>query len=265
MSVDKFAAFSLIAIIATVGLTMAETASPTGAAALSSMPSGHAKLPAEVLDAIKNRAEEVEIPVSKGVSRIFFIDYKGPVHAGTGTDCGPDSASYKPIRRNLKWKSFPVPYQVDASASGLDAAAAKQAVVNAFDSWDAEEHPAGAFFAESSAPKVTVGWAFIDGFGGTLAVTSISYNRFTNTILSASVTYDTGDSWAIYPGLSCSGQGGAFDVEGIGAHELGHVIGLAHASKTTDSALTMYPTAGQGETHKRTLGTGDKKGLDAIY
>jgi hypothetical protein len=41
-----------------------------------------------------------------------------------------------------------------------------------------------------------------------------------------------------------------------------NTIGLGHVSNTK---LTMYGTAAQGETLKRSLGIGDQKGIDAIY
>lgn len=260
-------AIAVVAVIAIVGIVNPSLASYGATPRSGQQASTPADLPDQVKEAIKNKLDFVEIPVSPELSRIYWIDYASPIHLGTGTDCGPDSDSYKRWR-NLKWFSsdFPVRYQIDASGvTGVDQATAKQAVVNAFNTWDAEEHPAGAFFTEASPSKINVNWGNLDGAGGTLAVTSVTYNVRTGRINRASVTYDSGDPWAVYPSLSCNSQGSAFDIEDVGAHEIGHVIGLAHVGSANDIALTLYPYASLGETLKRTLGTGDKKGIDAIY
>lgn len=219
-------------------------------------------LPDKVKEAIKNHDEFVEVQVDKEHNKVFWIDYAS--HATpSGTDCGPDSSSYKSMR--VKWASFPLPYQVDVSNSGLDPVLAKQAVVTSLNTWDVEEHPAGTTFVEASPYKVFIKWGYLDGFGSTLAVTSVSYNVATKKIVSATVTYDSGDSWSIYSSLNCAGQGSAFDVENVGTHEIGHVLGLDHVRKSQDSGQTMWPYASQGETMRRTLGTGDKRGIDALY
>lgn len=261
------------AFVVALGFAFNGTPSATGMATAAAAE----RLPPQVMDAIGNRLDEIEVPVSKEVSIAYFIDYASPVHATLpGTDCGPNSNSFKTIKGGLRWKSFPVPYAIsteglhqDVNADGIvdstDSAAAKQAVANAFGTWDAENHPPGLMFAESLSPKIAVGWSFIDGPGGTLAIASVSHSAATKEIKGVSITYDSGDSWRVYGGLSCTSQGAAFDIEDIASHEIGHAIGLAHVSKAGDAALTMYPTAGQGETHKRTLGTGDKKGVDALY
>lgn len=232
-----------------------------------------ADFPHEVWSAIKEGHDQVEMPLSHELSQIHFIDYAN--HATpTGTDCGPESSSYKLMR--VKWKAFPITYNIDTSGLSQDvngdsiidlndALAAQQAVMNGIATWDAEEHPAGTIFVQDANAKVPVIWAYIDGPGGTLAVTSVTYNTATKAIVKAPVTFDTGDLWKTYSQLSCSGQGNSFDIENIGTHELGHVLGLDHTRKTMDTALTMWPYASFGETFKRTLGTGDKKGLDALY
>ncbi|MEM4282756.1 MAG: matrixin family metalloprotease [Candidatus Woesearchaeota archaeon] len=223
-------------------------------------------LPEEVRAAIAAGKDFVDIPVTPELSRAFFIDYSKAVHVTPlGTDCGPDSSSYKLMGKGLKWFVFPISYNIDPSGSGIDPFLTKQAVVNGMNSWDAEEHPTGGLFVESLPAKVSIGWNPIDGPGGALAVTSLTYMTKTKEIVSATVSFDSQESWTQYPALSCTSQGSAFDIENVAAHEIGHVIGLDHVRKFTDQALTMWPYAGPGETFKRTLGTGDKKGIDALY
>ncbi len=259
----------IVAIVAIIGLVLmltGKTGFPNGAFVFGTQAvASFGKVSPEVQNAIRNRLDKVEVPITKELSKLFFIDYVGRIHATPlGTDCGPDSTSYKKIRKGIRWLQFPVSYQIDPSNSGIGDVA-KQAVVNALNSWDYEEHPIGDFFIEASPAEITIKWDYIDGAGGALAVTSVLFNIITGEILSSSVTFDSGDEWAVYPGLSCEGQGSAFDVENIAAHEIGHAVGLDHVRKSSDVALTMWPYAAQGETHKRTLGKGDKLGVDALY
>jgi hypothetical protein len=214
------------------------------------------------------------------LSKIVFIDYGKPgkdppgkqqqdIHTGasTSTDpCGDGSSQY--ALKQIKWKSFPVSYNINPSAvtRGVDKTAAKQAVVKAFNTIDNENHPAGTFFtqtSDASNAKIKVWWAAIDGSGGALARTTVWYNTATKVISKAEVVFDTGDKWFISSKWSCAGIAGSpFDIQDVATHEIGHAVGLGHV---TDTKLTMYGSAAQGETLKRSLGIGDQKGIDATY
>jgi len=207
---------------------------------------------------------QMSIAQPPNIDRIIFIDYVGPVHATQlATDCGPDSSKFSKL--GVKWPSFPVKYTIDTSGSGVKDNDAKSAIGNALDSWDDENHPNGEFFQEGTPAKLTIGWEEMDGPGGALATAIITYNTLTKNIISAQVRFDSGDSWTVYSSVECDSQGSDFDIEDVMAHEAGHVVGLGHTPGAKNVALTMYPYASAGETLKRTLGTGDKKGLDAIY
>ena len=65
---------------------------------------------------------------------------------------------------------------------------------------------------------------------------------------------------------SDSGEAGKMDYQNIATHEFGHALGLGHSPTDIDCVEeTMYPTAGYGETNKRTLETGDLTGLGKLY
>jgi hypothetical protein len=215
------------------------------------------------------------------LQKIVFIDYGRPgkdppgrqqqedVHTGASgsTDpCGDGSSQY--LSQNIKWNSFPVSYHINVNAvtSSVDKSAAKKAVIYAFNTIDNENHPSGTFFTrtfDSSNAKIKVWWAAIDGSGDVLARTTVWYNSATRVIAKAEVVFDTGDKWFISSNRSCAGIAGSpFDIQNIATHEVGHAIGLGHVSNTK---LTMYGSAAQGETLKRSLGIGDQKGIDAIY
>ncbi|KAL7084556.1 hypothetical protein ACP275_14G230300 [Erythranthe tilingii] len=53
---------------------------------------------------------------------------------------------------------------------------------------------------------------------------------------------------------------GKFDLQTIGLHELGHVLGLGH---TTDGGAIMTPTLGSG--FRKGLGQDDINGIKALY
>jgi len=262
--------FAIVAVVAFV-LFWSNNSGITGSFAGASK----ARFPEAVWSAMAWGQDSIELPLTKELSQVFFIDYARPVHATPlGSDCGPNSNSFKAMR--AKWKSFPVSFSIsaeglsqDVNADGFvdanDAFAAEQSVLNGFAAWDTQDHPVGNLFVPGTPAKIIVSWGFIDGAGGTLAVASTTYNIVTKAIVSVAVTFDSGDSWRVYSILSCSGQGALFDVENVAAHEIGHAVGLDHVRKSGDIALTMYPYASQGETHKRTLGSGDMKGIDALY
>ena len=217
------------------------------------------------------------------LDKLVFIHYGRPgkdppgrqqqqqedIHSGASgsTDpCGDGSSQYALTQR--KWNSFPVSYHVSADAvtSGVDRSAARQAIVNAFNTIDAENHPSGTFFTrtfDSTNAKIKVWWASIDGSGGALARTTVWYNTATKIISKAEIVFDRVDKWFISTRSSCAGIAGSpFDIQNVAVHEVGHAAGLGHAS---DTKLSMYGSSAQGETLKRSLGIGDQRGIDAIY
>ena len=206
---------------------------------------------------------------SKGadLAKIVFVDYGRParsIHNGPADDaCGDGSGKYATLSGGIKWKSFPVAYTIDASSSGIDSTAAKNAVMAAFKTIDDEQHPSGDFFVQTNSnPKITVKWAPIDGQGSALAQTTTYFNTASKTIVKADIVFDSADKWSVNSNFGCNGGGNSFDVQNVGTHEIGHAIGLGHVS---DNLLTMYRYASPGETLKSSLGRGDQRGIDKLY
>jgi hypothetical protein len=57
----------------------------------------------------------------------------------------------------------------------------------------------------------------------------------------------------------CSGE---YDIDGVMAHEVGHVIGIGHSNV---SGATMYPSVSACNTANRTLATDDFNARDDLY
>ncbi|MBI4606834.1 MAG: matrixin family metalloprotease [Planctomycetes bacterium] len=219
-----------------------------------------------LLAAGRAMALEVVLPGAAGEVHVFIFDAAGgdlPSHVGPAGDaCGDGTTRNKLI--GVKWSSFPVTIHYDGTSLEGIAAGGAAAARAAFQVWDDEEHPGGSFFSEvasASSAKVKVLAGPVDGALGTLAVTSYTYNRFTRLFVSATVTFDTAEIWGLLP-ESCVATGSSFDVQAVGAHEAGHVVGLAHVS---DSLQTMYTYGSAGKTLGRTLGRGDQAGIDKLY
>ena len=58
---------------------------------------------------------------------------------------------------------------------------------------------------------------------------------------------------------------GAFDIQNIATHEVGHIVGLDDLYDSDNSYLTMYGYGAEGETKKISLEDGDKAGAHEIY
>lgn len=98
------------------------------------------------------------------------------------------------------------------------------------------------------------------GASSTIAVTTTWYYRGSGVAVESDGQYNTYYAWAT------DGRSDAMDVLNIVTHEVGHSFGLDHPRSTPSTAcLTMYAYASEGETQKRTLGSGDIYGIRAAY
>lgn len=94
---------------------------------------------------------------------------------------------------------------------------------------------------------------------GTLAVTTMSYRVSTGQILDADI--DVNGVAHFWTDTTAPGQVDT-DVQNTLTHELGHVLGLAHAP---DPEATMYAESAAGDLEKRSLSQDDIDGLCFIY
>jgi len=68
--------------------------------------------------------------------------------------------------------------------------------------------------------------------------------------------------WVTRPGPTC---GGAWSIEDVATHELGHAFGLDHVGEGVHGNLTMSPLILPCQNGETTLGLGDVRGLRALY
>jgi predicted Zn-dependent protease len=202
---------------------------------------------------------------------IIIVDYAGPsplsglklpFSASSIDPCGDGTDEFE-LLGGIRWQSFPVTYAINTANSGVDPTIARNAVIESFDEFDTYM-PGQAFTLTNdfNAAKIKLSWQFIDGPSNVLGQATWTYDPATLEIVSASIVLDSGDNWFASAVHSCAGTGTSHDIQNIATHELGHAVGLGHVS---DAFLTMYPTSSAGETLKRSLGDGDKAGLNFLY
>lgn len=190
-----------------------------------------------------------------------FVDY---THAGPGPHPTTESNSFHLTQGGIKW--FPgsdVEYRIIGTEGVTDG---NTAIGNTVSTWDSfittrtfsRDDSTTQLNPCTSSPN-TIQWASIDGPGNILATASVCRNVATKEIGGFVITVDTEDSWSI------GGSSTTFDVENVLSHEWGHVAGLDHTNAPKDGCLTMYRFASLEEIQKRTLGLGDKLGMNALY
>lgn len=208
-------------------------------------------------------SERAKVLQSEWVEEVF-IDYgPGATHAGPGPDPTTESDGFHLTQGGIRWFSNgTVEYEITGTESVSGGNTAIEDAVSTIDGFVETR----TFARDDDSPTGNpcggdnrVVWASIDGSGDVLATASVCRNVATKEIGGFVVTIDSDESWAT------DGSSSNFDVENVVAHEFGHVAGLGHVAAPKDGCLTMYRFAGLGETQKRTLGLGDKLGMDILY
>lgn len=97
------------------------------------------------------------------------------------------------------------------------------------------------------------------GSGGILAQNTYWYIRRGKIVVENDIVFNSYYPW------STSGAPGAYDVQNIGTHELGHDLVLNDLYASYQTEQTMYGYGALGETKKRTLESGDTEGIVRIY
>ncbi len=174
-----------------------------------------------------------------------------------GKGGGGDSA-YKLLRGGVKWAEadLPVSYTVNVSEAPVVGALAE--VIAGFEAWD--DATSKELFNDTPVPasENVVSWAPI-ATAGVIAQTTIWFYVNTKEIIEFDLVFNSSLGWGI-------GAGGAYyDIRNIVTHEAGHTLHLGDLYEDTNSELTMYGYATEGEVKKISLENGDIAGVQKLY
>jgi hypothetical protein len=182
----------------------------------------------------------------------------------------------------LRWSQPPIRYFVtDRGVAGVSSTQFEQAVSRAFATWDAVStaQVSSTFVGlTASDPRqgdgvTVIGFQNRPELDRTLGATSFMIDTTTGTILEADIFLNSSFAWSV----AVSGEAGAFDVESIALHEIGHLHGLAHSAmgetelrsggrRVIAAEAVMFPIAfSTGNISGRTLKADDIAGISDIY
>lgn len=234
------------------------------------------------LGAVQYEGKTVEgyafVHYKKEPARPSRCDNDGICEKGEDSSCGDCGAAaptcYGYISKGAKWRSAE-PYVINtANSQGLDGALVAGTVASGIAKWETAasadivgagnvtdealvedtKSPDGrnevlfGSIADSNAIAITIVWGVFRG------------PESSKQLIEWDQVYDQADfAW------SSSGEAGKMDFENIATHELGHTVGMGDLYTGGCSEETMYGYASEGETKKRTLGTGDVAGVKKLY
>ena len=214
--------------------------------------------------------------VDKGkvVEGYAFVHYAKP--AVTSKPVWADDVDlYKFIRGGVKWTSD-MTYKITGNIpAGLGTLDEVETVLEAsLNEWNDAIGDSSTQFGltDNENENNAISWEDLSLIYGAnvIAVNSFSFYRVTKEMIESDVTFSTTYTWSL--GCSVGGSGEdctilgneKMDLQNIATHEFGH-NGLSDLYMPKSVELTMHGYSDYGETNKRTLGTGDKSGIQALY
>ncbi len=188
--------------------------------------------------------------------------------------CAPAAAAaYKQIKTkdglDVQWPTMPVKFKIQSSGPpGVTASSARAAIIAAYKSWS---RPDCSYFLYQDLGSTTQSsgnyndnvnthvfptkWN-VASSKNALAVTRVFWEEDTGAMTDADILYNPAYKW------STTGAPGAYDLQSVATHEIGHQLGLTHSSH---KAATMYYATGKGNTAVRSLHSDDIAGLCQMY
>jgi hypothetical protein len=108
----------------------------------------------------------------------------------------------------------------------------------------------------------------------TLAATTFELDTITGDIIESDIFFNTAFAWSV----ASAGQADRYDVESVGTHEIGHLLGLGHSAlgeteirptggrRVLAKRAVMFPIAyPAGNIEDRTLEADDRAGIGDVY
>ena len=176
----------------------------------------------------------------------------------------------------IRWAESCIQYSLyESGVPGIEMSDLRDAIRASFDAWENVDCAYFYFEETEDASCDQIGyqedtgnmnllifrdtsWS-IDGDhdASAIALTTTSWDDLSGRMLDADIEFN-----AQHFDFGVDGSMNKADIQNTATHEIGHVLGLDH---TNVREATMYPTAGTGDTDKRSLAQDDIDGLCKLY
>jgi len=209
-----------------------------------------------------------------GLVEGYAIVHKKAAKAKGGNGGKPATTNcYGVLADGAKWKGTAEDWVMNPSNTyGLDLNSVFNSQVANIAKWESAANYNVLGNGSMTAQELVADWSATDSvnevyFGSisdpnTIAVTIVwgifSGPTFSRQLVEWDMIFNSSYDWSL------TGEAGKMDFENISTHELGHAMGMADLYNTC-TAETMYGYATYGETQKRSLNSGDIKGINTLY
>lgn len=184
--------------------------------------------------------------------------------------------------RPIRWTRTIQYLVTNRDSATVTAPQLQSAVSRAFSTWAAEPNIVitHSFIGFTGAEPLTADGANVIGFRSrpeldrTLAAANFELDTTTGEIIESDIFFNTAFTWSV----ATAGVADRFDLESVGLHEVGHLLGLGHSAlgeteiratggrRVLGKRAVMFPIAyPAGNIEDRTLEADDRAGIGDVY